>query len=121
MHPAAEGVALREEVVVFHAPPGIQPLQGLLIRHAAVDKKVVWGDHDLRMASRKASSGAKCFRTTSRRAAVSGPFGVQPCRPAHLDEQAPLPPYLQIVVIEGVLHRSRFLRELSYQVICSCR
>ncbi len=46
--PPPEGVSLGEKVVVFHALPGVQPLQVRLVGHAAVDEEVVGGEQDLR-------------------------------------------------------------------------
>ena len=38
--PPPEGVSLGEKVVVFHALPGVQPLQVRLVGHAAVDEEM---------------------------------------------------------------------------------
>ena len=89
-----------------------------MYKRQAVDEEIVGGNHDLRHGRQKSQLRGKVLpNDPAQGGQVLRASGIQPRRPAHLNEQAPLSPDFQIVVVKGVLHCTRLLHELPHQIV----
>ena len=115
--PPPEGVSLGEKVVVFHALPGVQPLQVRLVGHAAVDEEVVGGEQDLRHGLQEGQLRAEAGpHHLPQSGQLLRPPGLEAGGVPHLHQQTAVPPHVHIVAVEPLLLPSRG-HKLAHQVV----
>ena len=111
-HPAAEGQAQPQKIVVFHAPPGGELLQPVLPVHPAVDKEEALAQQDGGQGAEKGQLRGKALLDDSAQAGkVRRALQRHPYLPGHLGEDTLLSPAKDIAVVKlrrdvgGLVHK----------------